>query len=361
MDEQDKEQRTEQPSGKRLQKAVEEGRVVRSPDLMFAVILLTAAYSLEYVGARMLDGFRRVLGAALFDLGTLDSTIDSVMPLTTLKECGLAVAPMILALFVLALALSFTQVGFHFVPQKLEFKPEKLQPKLALSTFVNAKSLLETGTSVFKLAALAIAAYVALNAPLRALATNTDPHAALRGALTMFVSLLKYLGGTLLVLGIFDWFFRHRQHINDLKMTKQEVKQENKDAQGDMEAKARIRGRQKQFAMQRMMAEVPKATAVVVNPTHFAVALRYESSMGAPVVVAKGRDHVALRIKAVAKENGVPVIENPPLARALHESARIGDEIPPTLYKAVAEMLAMIFRTDKRLARGERRVERRPA
>jgi flagellar biosynthetic protein FlhB len=177
----------------------------------------------------------------------------------------------------------------------------------------------------------------------------------------MFVSLLKYLGGTLLVLGIFDWFFRHRQHINDLKMTKQEVKQENKDAQGDMEAKARIRGRQKQFAMKRMMAEVPKATVVVVNPTHFAVALRYESSMAAPVVVAKGRDHVALRIKAVAKENGVPVIENPPLARALHESARIGDEIPPTLYKAVAEMLAMIFRTDKRLARGERRVERRPA
>lgn len=351
MAEQDKEQRTEDPTGKRLQKAREEGRVARSPDLAFAIVLLAAGFSLELVGEGLTTGFQRILSVALSEIESTASLPTAGLGVESLKAIFRSVAPLLGLLFVCGLAFGFAQSGLHFVPQKLDFKPEKMQPKLALSTFVNVKSLAETATSIVKLAVLSATAWFTLKQPVLELMAASDVRLIAAEAIAILIRLLRHIGLALLAIGILDWMWKRRQHVQDLKMTKDEVKQENKDAMGDQEAKARIRSRQKQFAMQRMMDQVPTATAVIVNPTHFAVALRYESGMAAPLVVAKGRDHVALRIKSIARTAGVPIVENPPLARALHDAARVGDEIPPMLYQAVAEVLAVILRANRRAER----------
>lgn len=351
MAEQDKEQRTEDPTGKRLNKAREEGRVARSTDLAFAIVLLAAGFTLELVGERLTAGFQHVLSLALSEIESQASTPTAGMGLETIETMFGAIAPLLITLFVLATLFGFAQAGLHFVPQKLDFKAEKMQPKLAISTFVNVKSLAETVTSIVKLSVLVITAWFAMKGPVLELMAASDLRLIAREGIDILIRLVRWIGLALLAIGILDWMWKKRQHFQDLKMTKDEVKQENKDAMGDQEAKARIRSRQKQFAMQRMMEQVPTATAVIVNPTHYAVALRYENGMAAPLVVAKGRDHIALKIKSIARSSNVPIVENPPLARALHDSARIGDEIPPLLYQAVAEVLAVILRTNRRAER----------
>jgi flagellar biosynthetic protein FlhB len=155
-----------------------------------------------------------------------------------------------------------------------------------------------------------------------------------------------------LVWGVVDLFRQRRRYERDLRMTKQEIREEAKETDGNPQTKGRIRRLQRDLLRRRMMQEVPKATAVVVNPTHYAVALRYQMDrMAAPLVVAKGKNYLALRIRQKAVENQVPVIENPPLAQALYKTAEVGQEIPPALYRAVAEILAYIFRLTNRRPR----------
>jgi flagellar biosynthesis protein FlhB len=354
MADQDKDNRTEDPTEKRLSKAREDGRVPRSPDLPLAFALLLASMLIDGLGRGLCNGFGTTLTAALRDIEQGGLNPNFALGGFAARLGAFSLLPLLAALFGAGLVVGFAQAGLHFVPQKLDFKPERLEPRLSITTFINLKSLAETAVSLLKLAALGIAAWITLNDPIRRLLAVGSAREAGVAGFELLLGLLNALGWVLLVIGFLDWMWKKRQHIADLRMTKDEVKQENKDAMGDQEAKARIRSRQKQFAMQHMMEQVPKATAVIVNPTHYAVALRYERSMAAPLVVAKGRDHIALTIKTIARKHAIPIIENPPLARALHDSARIGDEIPPTLYEAVAKVLAVILRTN-------RRVERRPA
>lgn len=351
MSEQDQEQRTEEPTDKRLTKARDDGKVIKSQDVITAGTLLLIASMLEVEGDRAREGFLGTLRESLAQIRHGDESTAVILATQTATEALKAVTPLLLVLFPLALALNFAQFGAYFVPNKLGFKPERMMPNLGPTTFLNAKSLLETFTSLLKLGAFTIAGYIALESALPQLIAATDPVLAGSLGFDAVHDLLRDIGLAMLVIGGFDYFFKRRQHFKDLRMTKEEVKQEAKDAQGDQHIKARIRGRQKQMALQRMMEEVPKATVVVTNPTHYAVALQYESAMGAPRVVAKGVDHLALRIRKVAKEAGVPIVENPPLARALHAAAEVGSEIPPTLYKAVAELLAAIFKTRNRVRR----------
>jgi flagellar biosynthetic protein FlhB len=357
MAEQDKESKTEDPTEKRLQKAREDGKVAKSPDVILATLLLLLATLLEFIGTRASTSFRQVLNAALESFGRGDEGVLIQLSLHALKLTFLTVVPLLIALVPIALLLSFGQIGMHFVPQKLRMRLEKMQPRFAISTFLNMKSLLETATSLLKLAAFCTAAFVALATPIEVLLASDDAgETAMRGV-AILRRLLFFLGLALLVIGGIDFLWKRRQHFRDLRMSKEEVKQEAKDAMGDPEARARIRGRQRQMAMKRMMDQVPEATVVVTNPTHFAVALKYEKDMPAPLVVAKGRDHIALRIRAIAKAAKVPVVENPPLARALHQTAEVGDEIPSALYQAVAEVLAAIFKTDRRHDAARRRAK----
>jgi flagellar biosynthesis protein FlhB len=157
-------------------------------------------------------------------------------------------------------------------------------------------------------------------------------------------SMLWKAAGVFLVFGAVDLLRQYRKHSSGLKMTKEEIKEENKRNEGDPLIKARIRRLRRELLRRRMMSEVPKATAVIVNPIHYAVAIRYETAMASPVVVAKGKNWLALRIRQVAIENQVPIIENPPLARALYSSLDVGKAIPPEFYKAIAEILAYIYK-----------------
>ena len=175
-----------------------------------------------------------------------------------------------------------------------------------------------------------------------------DLFASLERISKIIMDLALEICGVFLVLAVLDFGYQKWQTLQDLKMSKEDVKEEMKQSEGDPQIKGKIRQKQRQMAMQRMMQEVPKADVIITNPTHFAVALQYTPGMTAPIVVAKGQDLVAQKIKEVAREAGVTIVENRPLARALYASAEIGDIVPQTLYKSVAEVLAYVYRLKKK-------------
>lgn len=349
MADQDQEQKTEDPTEKRRQKGREDGKVPRSQDLTFAVMLLTCGGLAILFGDGVRTRFVQLLNACTERLPTAGDH-DAVLLATSAAESSLrALLPFFLGFVPAALVASFFQTGLHYVPAKLRPRPEKLSPNLSITKFVNGRSLIETLTSLLKFVFLALAFHLAVTPSIGELMATHSLPTLVAEAGRLVVRLLLFVGGTLLALGLLDYMLKVRQNEKDLKMTKEEVKQENKDAMGDPEVRGRIKRKQREVALRRMMEEVPDASVVVTNPTHYAVALKYEAAANAPRCVAKGRDLVALRIKDLAREAGVPVVEDPPLARALHGAVEVGDEIPPTLYQAVAELLAAVMRTRGRL------------
>jgi len=342
---QDKEQKTEEPTGKRMQKAREQGQVPRSQDLAFGAMLVTTAGILLLFGHFVPEAFRDLIYKCT---GSFSSATARDLPLLgqlLIQKAMFALMPFYVAFVPVVLLTSFMQFGFHYVPQKLKPKPNKIIPNLSPTKFVNVKSLIETATSLLKLVFLATAYVLAVWSELETLMATSSRESLVVFGIHLIVRLLLYVGITMLVIGVIDYAMKRWDNKKELRMTKEEVKQEAKDAMGDPQIKSRIKTRQRQIAMQRMMDEVPNATVVVTNPTHYAVALKYTPGMGAPRVVARGADFVALRIRDLAKEAGVPVMENPPLARALHGATRPGDEIPANLYQAVAELLAAVMKT----------------
>ncbi len=355
MAEVDRDQRTEEPSEKRRVRSREEGRVAQSTDLTFACVLSAAILVMFSISGRIRDAFLASFHATLEPLswGARDFGADtaSLAVSTMLKDGLTCLLPLFVVVVPVAVAAALLQIGFHPVPAKLAPKPERLMPNLSIGRFVNTKSLIETLVSLLKLAMLLAAAWFATGDRLAQLfATESATEAfALAGKLAF--RLLLAIGGVLAVIGAFDLFLKRRDLEKDLRMTKEEARQEAKDSQGDPEIRGRIRRRQREVGLRRMMDQVPKASAVVTNPTHFAVAIRWQSGMAAPRVVAKGRDLIAQRIKEIAKKAAVPVVENPPLARSLFKACEVGAEIPPALYQAVAEVLAAIMRARRRLGR----------
>lgn len=349
MADQDKEQRTEDPTEKRREKGREDGKVPRSPDLTFAVLLLTCGGIALLFGDGVRIRFVQVLRACAEALPAAGDQDAILLAHSTATASLGALLPFFLAFIPAALVTSFFQTGLHYVPAKLRPRPEKLTPNLSVSKFVNGRSLIETLTSILKFVFLALAFHLAVTPSIGELMQTHALPTLVSEAGRLVVRLLLFVGGTLLALGFLDYLLKVRQNEKDLKMTKEEVKQENKDAMGDPEVRGRIKRKQREVALRRMMDAVPEASVVVTNPTHYAVALKYEQGANAPKCVAKGRDLVALRIRDIAREAGVPVVENPPLARALHGTVEIGDEIPPTLYQAVAEVLAAVMRARGRV------------
>jgi flagellar biosynthetic protein FlhB len=349
--------RTEQPTPRRREKARQEGRFVVSRDFVSAVhflafVALVSAYgeywlasSCEWMKTAVRSAFRPELGVT-----------EAVALIADPVRRGATWLGAILVLSVLALCahLMVTQVGISF--QLLAPNFERLNPgprlRNAFSQGVHAAWVSAVLLPLFGIALWA------------AVADHWDaflrlPLGGLQAALQQVGGALKNLlwkgAAVFLVVGSLDWLRQARRHANALKMTKQEVRDELKEAEGNPQMKARIRRIQRELLRRRMMAQVATATAVVVNPTHYAVALRYEmESAGAPLVVAKGKNYLALRIKQKAQEHQVPIVENPPLAQALYQSVAVGQEIPPHLYRAVAEVLAYIYRVMQGQFRGRR-------
>jgi flagellar biosynthetic protein FlhB len=342
------EDKTEPATAKRRKKAREEGQVARSSDLVSSVVLLSlfsgAPALLPKMGEAVTTFFLKS-----FSLLTIKTGPEKLLELAgdLFRNVGqLTMVPMLTAMG-LAVGINILQVGLTFTPTLLNAKASRVDLLQGTKRLFSPHAFMEIGKGLAKVALVGQAgwSYINQNAASFLRLVQNDPHEIGPTVGKMTHELGMKMVQTLLVIAVLDYAWQRYQHEKSMKMTKQEVKDEMKDAEGSPETRQRIRQRQREFSRRRMMSEVPKATVVITNPTHFAVALLYKPGQpGAPRVIAKGQDKIALRIREIAKENHVPVLENPPLARALFAQAEIGDEIPADLYRGVAEVLAMLWR-----------------
>ncbi len=348
MAEESGQERTLPPTAKRLADARREGQVPRSRDLAHLLLLGGAAAALVLLGAPLADAGLEIVSTGLtFDAQTLADPARITARLGDLLALGAwSWLPLAAILLVAALAAPLAVGGWMFVPHMASFKPERLSPLGGFGRMLSMASLVELAKVM--LVALLLAAVGGWFVYTRMPEFAQLAHESLPAALAHFGTLLALGFGTLVATlaatAAIDVPFQIFRHRSKLKMTLEEVRRENKETEGDPHIKARIRSLQRELARKRMMAAVPKADVVVTNPTHFAVAIKYlEGRHAAPVVVAKGADAVADKIKELARSHSVPQLEAPPLARALYRHVEIGAEIPAALYTAVAQVLAYVF------------------
>ncbi|MEO6078217.1 MAG: flagellar biosynthesis protein FlhB [Steroidobacteraceae bacterium] len=348
MAETDREDRTQPATQKRLEDARREGRIPRSRDLTAAAVMLTAGIALQMVGesvARKLGGMMS-FGLAIprervFDTGAMAQAFGELSSMALL-----AIAPVLLLTLVAALGAPLALGGWSFSGSSLAPDFSRLNPASGLQRMLSLRSWVELGKALGKFAIVGGAGALVLWLNLdQLMGLGSEPiHAAIGHSMAVAGKALIALTAALVLIAAIDVPFQLWQYHQEMRMTRAEVQQENRESDGAPEMKGRIRALQREMAERRMMDDVPRADVIVVNPTHYAVALRYdEKTMRAPTVVAKGVDLMAARIREVASEHKVPIFEAPPLARALHRHADIGDEIPTGLYVAVAQVLTYIF------------------
>jgi flagellar biosynthetic protein FlhB len=341
-------ERTERPTAKRLEKAREEGQVCRSAELNAAAVLLVTAGSLHFLGGSVSATLLDVMKSALNISPT--EAVDPALALSAaaaqMLRALIACAPVLGLTMVAALVAPLALGGWNLSFDALAPNFTRLDPIAGFGRFFSAHGAVELGKAFGKfliVATIAVAVLRKQSPHLLALGAKPLPAAIAQAATLASDALLAVSGGLVLIAAI-DVPWQLWQYSDRLKMSRDEIRQEFKESEGAPEVRSRIRRTQREFARRRMMHEVPKADVVVVNPTHFAVALRYdESRMRAPLVVAKGTDLIAARIREIATEHAIPIFEAPPLARALHHSVEIGGEIPATLYAAVAQVLTYIY------------------
>ncbi len=349
--------RTEPPTPRRREEARRKGQIARSHELPASALLLAGFLVLALLGPKLAAALLGMVRAGL----RIDEVVrvDEVLLFSSalLWECVKRVAPILLVLLAVALVTVLVQVGLLFTWQPLMPSLAKINPLAGLQRLFSMRGAMHAATSFVKLLVVAAVAYFTLwgsgAAVLAALMIEEQTFPALAGALTLKLALR--LGAALFVLSLFDYAWQRFRHERDLRMTKEEVKDELRSMEGDPHVKRRRRDLQWQLALQRLRKEVPKADVVVTNPTHVAVALRYQAEeMPAPQVIAKGADYAALRIRQIATEFGIPIVERPPLARAVYEAVDVGQYIPERLYKAIAEVLAYVYELTGRTPKGVR-------
>jgi len=341
-------ERTLEPSAKRLTDARREGQVPRSRYLAHLLLLGSAAGLLFAMSGPLMEAGKTVIARGLtFDAATVADPARMTGRLGELFATSfLAVSPVLLVLLIAAIAAPLSIGGYIFAPQTLAPKFERINPLKGIARLVSVQALAELGKVMLAAVLLGVVGGGYVFAHLEEFAGLA--HEGLSTGMNHFGLMLAaafaLLVATMALTAAIDVPFQIWHHRSKLKMTLEEVKKEAKETEGDPQIKGRIRQQQREMARRRMMAAVPKADVVVTNPTHFAVALKYmEGSARAPLVVAKGADGVAEKIKELAREAGVPQLEAPPLARALYKHVELGDEIPAALYTAVAQVLAYVF------------------
>lgn len=347
-EEQTGQERTEQPTERRLQEARKKGQVPRSRELNTMLSLMLAAIALLVLGGNIsrnimnisVEGFS-VSRELIFDPSQLPYQFMHMA-----SQALLALLPFLAVMLVAVFAGPLMMGGWSFSLETIAFKSEKLNPIKGLARIFSLKGLVELAKALAKFLLLlgaAILIFFSIDQQLLSLA-SMNPKAAGVEAVTVLVQVLLILSATTILIVALDVPFELWNHSKQLRMTKQEVRDEMKETDGNPQVKQRIRTMQRQLAEGRMMEDVKTADVVITNPTHYAVALQYLDRPGsAPRLVAKGKDLTALRIRAIATEHDIPLFEAPPLARALYRSTEIGHEIPHVLYMAVARVLAYVF------------------
>ncbi len=355
-------EKTEAPTARKVGEARAEGQVARSMELNAAAALLIGGWLLTGPGRQLYNDLQGMV------LNTLTLLPDVASGKVWLSELFMSdsirlvsdLSVIVLGLMATGVIVTVAQTRFLWASKRIGFDFNKLNPLTGFKRLFSGQGLVEFLKALIKLLAVGWVAYSFLRGRINDLLSlgQTDFFSAVGAWVQMASSLIMRVGGTYLLLAIADYAYQRWQFTRSMRMTKEEVKEDMKRSEGDPMIKSRIRNQQRRMVRMRMMANVPKADVVIVNPTHLAIAIQYDSTaMHAPRVLAKGAHLIAERIVALAKLNHIPVIQNIPLARAIYRTVEVDQEIPPELYVAMAEILAYVYRM-KQVAGGKLQVER---
>lgn len=348
-------ERTEQPTPRRIQQAREKGQIPTSRELNTMLMMLIAGASIMFIGPGIVENFLQMFKQHLnisreniFDITSMPVLLESAV-----IDALITLSPFFVLMILAAIAGPLMMGGVTFSAQALAFKWDKLNPITGLGRVFSKKGLVELIKALLKFIIIGTTAVLFLYSKVDVyLGLGSEP---LVQALPHMANLLIWsflaIASVLVFIALIDVPFQIYDYTQQLKMTFQEIKDENKDTEGNPDVKGRVKNTQREIAQRRMMAEVPKADVIITNPEHYSVAVKYDpEKTAAPVVVAKGVDIIAMQIRTIAREHEVPILQAPPLARALHHTTEIDEEIPVALYLAVAQVLAYIFklRTDPR-------------
>lgn len=336
----------------RRERAREEGNVVRSQDLGSALLLLVSVVTLDYFAP---SAFRALTALIENQLGTewyrhTDARTPLVNIVNLLQQASIAILPLMLVVFTSAIAVNFSQVGFLWLPDKLSIDFSRVDPIQGFSRIFSWQNSARFGFGLLKISVVTIVLLMGIQSRWGELIALGGLSSSYVGGYvwTTTIDIVRQAAIALLVIAILDFGFQKWKYEQDLRMTDEEVREEIKSTQGDPQTKARRRKVQRQIASQRVMSDVPKADVVITNPTELAVAIKYDpKTMKAPIVVAKGAEMVAARIRKIALEHGIPIVERKPLAQALFKNVDVGRPIPVEQYAAVAEVLKYVYQVRK--------------
>lgn len=347
-------EKTEKATPKKRQDERKKGKVAKSQDINTAFLLFFCFVILVVFGGFMKDIMITMFQHSFTEYINWDVTIPSVGQVLTETSLELLkmLAPIMVVAILAGLAANFTQIGFLFTTEPLKLDLKKLDPIQGAKKIFSARALVELLKSLLKITFIGTITFLIIwiyKDEMMMLAFKTAENAiGFFGRITIIMGVSAAFA--LLFLSVFDYTYQKYDFEKSLKMSKKDVKDEHKNIEGDPQIKAKIKEKQRQMATRRMMSEVPSADVVITNPTHFAIAIKYdEDKASAPYVVAKGADQIAFKIREIAKANNVVTVENKPLARTLYDVIEIGDIIPEEFYQAVAEMLAYVYRLEKKV------------
>ncbi|KQP85510.1 MULTISPECIES: flagellar biosynthesis protein FlhB [unclassified Methylobacterium] len=353
-DDSDPEDKTEDPTPRRIEKAIEQGNVPNSPEINTFFILAAFTMALLMVSGMIAKDMVASMRGFLMNAHMVpsDPTAYTEMGLRTLIICAQALCIPVGLVVVAGLAAGMIQHPFVFSTEALGPKWDRVSPMAGVKRVFGMEALFQFVKGLAKLGMVGVVAGTILwgERDRMEVFARLDPSAVLAGILTLALKMMAGMLAVFVAIALGDAVYQRFRWRQRLRMSKEEMKQEHKESEGSPEVKGRLKQLRAQRVKKRMMAAVPTATVIVTNPTHYAVALRYEAGMAAPVCVAKGVDSLALKIRAVAKDHDVPILENPPLARALHATVEIDEEIPAEHYRAVAEVIGYVMRLRRRAA-----------
>ena len=343
----EEQEKTEQPTQRRQEKARERGEVPRSREVSSALVLLVGLIAFKFLGKLVYRGMEDVFTTFWGDF-ELEDEVDllGILPVMTLKLC-LILLPLFAILIGIAFLANFAQVGGVFSLQAIAPDLSRISPAKGLSRIFSKIGLMEAFKSIFKIGVIGYIGYSSVKGAVDELPqlSFADPWGIASFAMGSIFNLGFKVAVFMLFLAVLDYLFQRWQYMRNLMMTRRELKEELKETEGDPLIKSRIRERGMQLMRMRMMQEVPKADAVITNPEHIAVAIKYDRKIApSPIVVAKGADHMAMRIVEIARKHLVPIFRNKPLAWALYESVEVGEMIPEDLYFAVAQIIAQVYK-----------------
>jgi len=355
MAEESFEERTEEPSAKRRTEAREKGTVVKSTEANSVVVLLAGILLLKAFGPWMFAEIKSMFYSVYLSLHDPDMSQVAIVKRVsdTVFMTGRIMLPVIILILVAGVTANYLQIGFLLTFKPLVPSLDKINPLSGAKRLFSLRSIVELFKNIAKLTVIGWVAYLTISGSFTEFLTLAERSV---GTIWLFMLQTGYnivirILLVLIIIAIIDYIYQKYEHEKNLKMTKQEVKEEHKQMEGDPQVKSRIRSLQREMARRRMMEEVPKATVVVTNPTYIAIAIQYQpQEMETPVVVAKGKRVIAQKIKDIAKENNIPVVEDKPLARAMYDKVEPGWEIPVEFFTAIAEILAYVYRLKNKAA-----------